>query len=158
MMTNKKLLEEITVRSQNDNKALREQLQAQLTLFSESNTSIASDLSEQLGDIKARQEELSEQTERRIKELHQQLGMELCSRITESNKAEINRLSEEYAEKLEQTQKELEEKMDLLFKKCVNMSNVFFEKLTDIQKDNAIIMETLQVILANMLIDGVNRK
>ena len=26
MMTNKKLLEEITVRSQNDNKALREQL------------------------------------------------------------------------------------------------------------------------------------
>ncbi len=158
MMTNKKLFEEITAQSQNDNKALREQLQTQLALLNESNTSIASELSEQLKSITKNQEELSLQMESRIKDLHGQLTSDLCRRITESNKSDINRLSEEYTGKLEQTKKELEEKMDLLFKKCINIGNVFFEKITGIQKDNAIIMETLQVILTNMLIDGVNKK
>ncbi|MBQ8135095.1 MAG: hypothetical protein IJ192_11935 [Clostridia bacterium] len=140
MMTNKKLLEEITARAQNDSQVLCEQLRAQQV------------------EMKTAQAEFTQQMENTMRELHQQLGIELYRQITDSNKSHIDKLNEEYTDKLNQVKKELEEKMNTQFSNIVHMNNVLFDSITSVQKDTAVIMETLQLILTNMLIDGVSHK
>ena len=58
-------------------------------------------------------------------------------------------------EEIKQQIKELEEQMDQQFSQIADLQKILYDNIVSIQKDNAIIMETLQLILTNMLIDNV---
>jgi len=139
MMTNKKLLEEINMQSQIDNENLREQLKEQLSSISKSNSNFAGALSEQIETLSKNQNELSQQINDKIQNLYQ-LGME-------NNK--------DYSEKLEAVKRELLNKIDEQSNYITRMNKTLYDSIVSVQKDTEVIMQTLQVILTNMLLDDV---
>ena len=53
---------------------------------------------------------------------------------------------------------ELSEKMDTQFSELLQISECISDTINNLQKDTAVMMETLQLILTNMLIDKVENK
>ena len=139
MMTNKKLLEEINMQSQIDNENLREQLREQLSSISKSNSNFAGALSEQIENCRKNQNELSQQINDKIQNLYQ---------FTDKN-------NKDYAEKLEAVRKELSDKIDQQSNYITRMNKVLYDSIVSVQKDTEVIMQTLQVILTNMLLNDV---
>lgn len=140
MMTNKKLLEEINTQSQIDNDNLREQLKEQISSIGKANSNFAGALSAQIDNLRKNQNELSQQLNDKMQELYKQFSEEINA---------------EHTAKLESVRKELSDKIDQQSNYITRMNKALYDGIISVQKDTEVIMQTLQVILTNMLLDDV---
>ncbi len=67
----------------------------------------------------------------------------------------IQQLTQDYDEKIEFLRKELSEKIDAKYDEIIQANAALAQGITNIQKDTAIIMKTLQLILTNMMLNTV---
>ena len=58
--------------------------------------------------------------------------------------------------KIENVRSELNVRMDENMNMTLNSLKAISDSISDIQKDNAVIMETLQLILTNMMLDNID--
>ena len=140
----KEELEKIVTQSQNNNE----------TFISKGNEQL-------LARIKQQHQMLAEQADNKIESLHQKMATEL----NETKKELEERIDSYYYQmmsinqyKLIEAKKEIEAKIDSNFYKMLSTNQRLSEEITSLQKDISIIMETLQLILTNMLLDEVEEK
>ena len=161
MITNNKLYEMITEQVSQGNEALREQLKAQI--------------SEKAENTRTAAQEIAERQSRELNELSAMLNNRLDSikiELTEQIKAETDNIGSDIdgkADKMENlirelylrveaVRAELSVKIDENLNMVLGSLKTLSDGMTDIQKDTAVIMETLQLILTNMMLDTVDIK
>ena len=86
------------------------------------------------------------------------LTSKFAQAIAESNQAMAKQIVAEYCSKLEDLRNDINGRMSAQYGEMQEMIKALSISLNNLQRDNAIIMETLQLILTNLLIDGVNQK
>lgn len=164
MMTNTKLLQEITELTQENNEALREQLRQQiLEGTSELNRSVLQDFSDKYHkefnalceQSKQQNDYLLEKVDESGKQLTSELASKLSQMITESNQTMLNNILTEYNSKFESLRSEIN---NMQSENIYYIVKALSNSMKNLQRDNSIIMETLQLILTNLLIDGVEKK
>lgn len=164
MMTNTKLLQEITELTQENNEALREQLRQQiLEGTSELNRSVLQDFSDKYHkefnalceQSKQQNDYLLEKVDESGKQLTSELASKLGQMITESNQTMLNNILTEYNSKFESLRSEIN---NMQSENIYYIVKALSNSMKNLQRDNSIIMETLQLILTNLLIDGVEKK
>ena len=151
MITNKKLYEMIEEQINHSNEDLREKLKMQIAEKSSATQTLAQELADrhavEINNFSA--------------EMHQQWNA-LQSEIqrTAENQSEIiiQKLMQDYSQKTESLKSELFEKLDENFEQVMNASKSLADGIANLQKDTAVIMETLQLILTNMMLDKVEIK
>ena len=151
MITNKKLLEEFTNQSQANNENLSGQLRTAIQSFEETSKNNTLSIHKQLENI---QEKINYNNEQNMAIFNQAIS-ELYQKVSQNTQTSLNQIYVEYAKRLNGVKKELEEQMDQQFSQIADLQKILYDNIVSIQKDNAIIMETLQLILTNMLIDNV---
>ena len=127
MVTNKKLLEELTNQSQVNNEALREQLRSYIQTVEETQKST-------------------------VLSIHES---DLYQKVSKYTQSSLNQVYVEFIKRLNEAKEELEGRMEQQNAQFLRIYKSLSESMDNIQKDNAIIMETLQLILANLLIDKI---
>lgn len=164
MMTNTKLLQEITELTQENNEALREQLRQQiLEGTSELNRSVLQDFSDkyhkEFNELCEQSKQQNDDLLVKIDESGKQLTSELASKlgqmITESNQTMLSSILTEYNSKFESLRSEIN---NMQSENIYYIVKALSNSMKNLQRDNSIIMETLQLILTNLLIDGVGKK
>lgn len=155
MVTNKKLLEELTNQSQVNNEALREQLRSYIQTVEETQKSTVLSIHEQLEEIRVQQDAMNCHNEQKMETLSQQVVSDLYQKVSKYTQSSLNQVYVEFIKRLNEAKEELEGRMEQQNAQFLRIYKSLSESMDNIQKDNAIIMETLQLILANLLIDKI---
>ena len=155
MVTNKKLLEELTNQSQVNNEALREQLRSYIQTVEETQKSTVLSIHEQLEEIRVQQDAMNCHSEQKMETLSQQVVSDLYQKVSKYIQSSLNQVYVEFIKRLNEAKEELEGRMEQQNAQFLRIYKSLSESMDNIQKDNAIIMETLQLILANLLIDKI---
>ena len=167
MMTNTKLLQEITSMTTENNKILREQLKKQiLDGIGELNNNIVQDFSEKytmdfdklIEQFNCYYQNLLNEIDNRHKKLNEEFLSSVNKIINKSNKSTLDNIILEYNSKIEQLNSEFDKKINYQSETILCMIKTLSDNINSLQKDNAIVMETLQLILTNLIINGVDRK
>ena len=148
MVTNKKLLEELTNQSQVNNEALREQLRSYIQTVEETQKSTVLSIHEQLEEIRVQQDAMNCHNEQKV-------VSDLYQKVSNYTQSSLNQVYVEFIKRLNEAKEELEGRMEQQNAQFLRIYKSLSESMDNIQKDNAIIMETLQLILANLLIDKI---
>ena len=155
MVTNKKLLEELTSQSQVNNEALREQIRSYIQTVEETQKSTVLSIHEQLEKIRVQQDAMNCHYEQKMETLSQQVVSDLYQKVSKYTQSSLNQVYVEFIKRLNEAKEELEGRMEQQNAQFLRIYKSLSESMDNIQKDNAIIMETLQLILANLLIDKI---
>lgn len=152
MITNKKMYEMITENMNDNNQALREQLQKHLeTGVNESQTMIRRLTELHQSEIT----ELTQKMESSLSTVQEQLSKEIVSTAAGYSQMTSQKLMEHFDQKMNALRAEFMEKMDAQHQEMMKNTGYLFAGIANLQKDTAIIMETLQLILTNMMLDNV---
>lgn len=104
-------------------------------------------------------EALREQLKSQISENINENGKSAVQELSEKYTSEINRLRTELSKQFEELhdnlKKEIFEKLDIQITQILEVNQKLSEQVVNLQKDTAIIMETLQLILTNMMLNKV---
>lgn len=166
MLTNKKLLDEIIAQTSVNNDALREQLKQQILAgTSETNKSVLADITEKyetgvtsiIEDIHQCNDVLKRQFNVDLAQHNNELT-EAINREISYNQAEYKDLMSEYDKKLDVLREEINNRLDSISEEMMSMGKALSDSIINLQKDNSIIMESIQLILTNILINGVSNK
>lgn len=161
MITNKKLLEEIIAQTSVNNDTLREQLKQQILAgTSETSKSMLADMTEKyesgvttiLKDIQQCNENLKKEINTELVQQSNEL-IEVINQESSDNQAEYKLLMAEYDKKLEQLRNEMNSRFYSLSEEVMNIGKALSDSIVNLQKDNSIIMESIQLILTNMIIN-----
>lgn len=148
-MTNRKLLEEIIAQSESSNQSIREQLQNHISTTSEASRGVMNSMFERYTSdytaLTALIDKSSDEITRKVEDQRT---------VTD----ELKRSIDAYNSKLDEVKNGLIEKMDTQFSQMLQIHKALSAQMADLQKDSAIIMETMQIILTNMLIDEVRKE
>ena len=87
--------------------------------------------------------------------LSQQVVSDLYQKVSKYTQSSLNQVYVEFIKRLNEAKEELEGRMEQQNAQFLRIYKSLSESMDNIQKDNAIIMETLQLILANLLIDKI---
>lgn len=102
---------------------------------------------------------LREQLKSQITESTSESGKGVVQEISEKHTSEIDHLRTELDRQLEELhnnlKEELSEKLDMQMTQILETNRSLSDSIVNLQKDTAIIMETLQLILTNMLLNKV---
>lgn len=166
MLTNKKLLEEIIAQTSVNNDTLREQLKNQIaTSTSETSKSVLTDLGDKYeSGIASIIEDFHQKNDTLKREINvdfsQQVNKfsETINRKISDNQAEYKALILEYNKKVDKLYNEMNNCLDSVSEEIMNMGKALSNSILNLQKDNSIIMESIQLILTNILINGVSNK
>lgn len=155
MITNKNLYEMIAKQIDNGNEELRNQLKNQITEKTSQTQSLFQQLIvRQSADIN----DLSVVIKERLDSLYNELNSKILESV-EKNKNNLHststEISELYVAELENLRKEIDLKIDESNNNIIQMINVVNDHLINLQKDTAVIMETLQLVLTNMMLDNI---
>lgn len=169
MLTNKKLLDEIISQTSVNNDAIREKLRQQiLEGTSETSKSMIADISEKYeSGVSSIIEDFHQCNENLKKQFNDELAQK-SENITEAinkgvshiscNQAYHKALLSSYDQKLDELRTEINNRFDSLSNEMMNMGKALSDSIYNLQKDNSIIMESIHLILTNMLINGVDDK
>ena len=167
MMTNSKLYEMIIGQVNEGNESIREQLKTQISERADQAQTLAQRLEEKqsrefselltvinemLDNIKA---DMMHDIHEKIANLryenneNSEKQMQLIKRENENLMREVN-------DKIDDLRNELIERMNDDLNKNLSSFKALSDGISNIQKDSAVIMETLQLILTNMMLDKVN--
>lgn len=146
LMTNKKLLKKIIEQSQIDNEIVIEQLKTHILESSEVGIGMMNEL---FGRYAANYSSLTELLEQSANQISGQLEQQ--QETANDIRVDIEKLYET----LDETKNGLIQKMDSQFSQMSYVNKTLSNQMESLQRDNAIIMETLQLILTNMLLDEV---
>lgn len=161
MITNKKLLEEIIAQTSVNNDTLREQLKQQILAgTSETSKSMLADMTEKyesgvttiLKDIQQCNENLKKEINTELVQQSNEL-IEVINQESSDSQAEYKLLMAEYDKKLEQLRNEMNSRFYSLSEEVMNIGKALSDSIVNLQKDNSIIMESIQLILTNMIIN-----
>lgn len=154
MITNKNLYEMITNQMTVSNEELREQLKSQiLEGTSQTGQNIAQKLSDRYcAEINI----LKKQLNSKLDTLQNDLKSEMLKDISDNSDALFKKISDDYTRKIESLKTNLNEKLDLQLNQIMDISKSLADGVTNLQKDTAIIMETLQLILTNMMLNKIS--
>lgn len=76
--------------------------------------------------------------------------------ISDNSDTLFKKISDDYTQKIESLKTNLNEKLDLQLNQIMDISKSLADGVTNLQKDTAIIMETLQLILTNMMLNKIS--
>lgn len=154
MITNKNLYEMITSQMSTGNEQLREQLKSQiLEGANQTGHNIAQELSDKYSaGINALQEHFNS----RLDDVHIDLLSEIEKNISDNSDILFRKISDDYSKKIDSLSADINEKLDSQFNQIMEVSKSLADGITNIQKDTAIIMETLQLILTNMMLNKIS--
>lgn len=154
MITNKNLYEMIANQMNNSNEALREQLKSQiLEGTSQTGQNIVQELSDRYcAEINSLQETLNN----KLDNMYNDLKSEMASDMSDNSETLFRKISEDYSQKIESLQININEKLDVQLNQIMDISKSLADGITNLQKDTAIIMETLQLILTNMMLNKIS--
>ena len=93
--------------------------------------------------------------EQKMETLSQQVVSDLYQKVSKYTQFSLNQVYVEFIKRLNEAKEELEGRMEQQNAQFFRIYKSLSESMDNIQKDNAIIMETLQLILANLLIDKI---
>jgi len=152
MITNKKLYEMIAEQMNAGNEDLREQLKAQIA----DKTAQSHTMAQELADKQSQEISLlSAEISQKFNALQSDLHAEMHNTAENYSEIMIQKLTQEYDAKLENVKTELLDKLEENFSQMMNASKSLSDGIANLQKDTAVIMETLQLILTNMMLDNV---
>lgn len=166
MLTNKKLLDEIIAQTSVNNDALREQLKQQILAgTSETSKSVLADITEKyeagvtsiIEDFHQCNDVLKRQFNVDLAQHNNELK-EVINREISDNQAEYKDLMSEYDKKLDVLREEINNRLDSISEEMMSMGKALSDSILNLQKDNSIIMESIHLILTNLLINGVSDK
>lgn len=107
-------------------------------------------------------EALREQLKSQVLESANKSEKSVVEELSEKYTSEINNLKTEFNNQLEKLNDNLKEetfeKLDTQMTQILKVNQNLAEKIVNLQKDTAIIMETLQLILTNMMLNKVPDK
>ena len=107
-------------------------------------------------------EALREQLKSQVLESANKSEKSVVEELSEKYTAEINNLKTEFSNQLEKLHDNLKEetfeKLDTQMTQILKVNQNLAENIVNLQKDTAIIMETLQLILTNMMLNKVPDK
>ena len=107
-------------------------------------------------------EALREQLKSQVLESASKNEKSVVEELSEKYTSEINNLKTEFSNQLEKLHDNLKEetfeKLDTQMTQILKVNQNLAEKIVNLQKDTAIIMETLQLILTNMMLNKVPDK
>lgn len=154
MITNKNLYEMIANQMNNSNETLREQLKSQiLEGTSQTGQNIVQELSDRYcAEIHSLQETLNN----KLDNMYNDLKSEIASDMSNNSETLFRKISEDYSQKIESLQININEKLDVQLNQIMGISKSLADGITNLQKDTAIIMETLQLILTNMMLNKIS--
>lgn len=154
MITNKNLYEMITSQMSTGNEQLREQLKSQiLEGANQTGHNIAQELPDKYSaGINALQEHFNS----RLDDVHIDLLSEIEKNISDNSDVLFRKISDDYSKKIDSLSADINEKLDSQFNQIMEVSKSLADGITNIQKDTAIIMETLQLILTNMMLNKIS--
>lgn len=151
MLTNKKLLDEIIAQTNVSNNELREQLKRQiLEGTSETSKSVLTDMSEK---YEAGVTSIKQEFQLRSDNIKTDI-----SELLEKNHIEHDKIIAEYDTALKELREDMENRIDSLAEEVESIGKALSDSIVNLQKDNSIIMESIQLILTNILINGVSNK
>lgn len=144
----------ITSQMSTGNEQLREQLKSQiLEGANQTGHNIAQELSDKYSaGINALQEHLNS----RLDAVKIDLLSEIEKNISDNSDVLFRKISDDYSKKIESLSADINEKLDSQFNQIMEVSKSLADGITNIQKDTAIIMETLQLILTNMMLNKIS--
>ena len=90
MVTNKKLLEELTNQSQVNNEALREQLRSYIQTVEETQKSTVLSIHEQLEEIRVQQDAMNCHNEQKMETLSHQVVSDLYQKVSKYTQSSLN--------------------------------------------------------------------
>ena len=152
MVTNTKLYEMISEQMNNSNEDLRESLRSQIADKTSQVQTMAQGLADrQSAEIMA----LSDKINTKLNNLKNEISFEINNAAESNSEMIINKLTQDYDEKLKALKSEILEKLDESFYVMLNANKSLSDGIANIQKDTAVIMETLQLILTNMMLNNV---
>ena len=93
--------------------------------------------------------------EQKMETLSHQVVSDLYQKVSKYTQSSLNQVYVEFIKRLNEAKEELEGRMEQQNAQFLRIYKSLSESMDNIQKDNAIIMETLQLILANLLIDKI---
>ncbi|GEM_PF-2284923 len=152
MITNKKLYEMIAEQMHSGNEELRANLKSHIA----DKTAQAQSLAQEFADRQSEEiSTLSAEMNHKLNVLQSELSTQIHSVTAEYSETMIQKLTQEYDAKLENLKSELFEKLDENFFQVISTGKLLSDGINNLQKDTAVIMETLQLILTNMMLDSV---
>lgn len=151
MLTNKKLLDEIIAQASINNDDLREQLKQQILAGTNATSkNLLVELTEKyetgVSLIKQEFQFRSESIKTEINDL------------SEKNSSEHNKMISEYDAALKELRIDMNQRIDSLSEDLASIGKALSDSIVNLQKDNCIIMESIHLILTNILINGVSGK
>ena len=150
MFTNKKLYDMITEQITNENEDLREQLKTQIADRAAQTQSMAQELA---GRQSMEISKLSQDVNDKVNALQNELKSEIANAAESNYQMIVQQLTQVYDAKLESLRAELLEKIDENTYQLMKVSKIINDGIRNVQKDTAVIMQTLQLILTNMMLD-----
>ena len=151
MMTNKKLLDEIIEQTSMNNNELREQLKE---LINAVNNDPSRNI---IADISRKYDVGINEIKHEINNFSDKIGAEL-NELSVKQTSENAALSAEYKSSLKELSDDVNDKIRSLSDEITCIGKALSDSIENIQKDNSIIMESIQIILTNILINGVAEK
>ena len=142
----------ISEQMNNSNEDLRESLRSQIADKTSQVQTMAQGLADrQSAEIMA----LSDKINTKLNNLKNEISFEINNAAESNSEMIINKLTQDYDEKLKALKSEILEKLDESFYVMLNANKSLSDGIANIQKDTAVIMETLQLILTNMMLNNV---
>ncbi|MBQ6945617.1 MAG: hypothetical protein IJN43_15045 [Ruminococcus sp.] len=152
MITNKKMCEMIMENMNDNNQSLREQLRKHFETNIDESQTMARKLAEFQHDQISK---LKTEFDSRLVKIHDEIKNEITDTVTRYTQVAIQKIIEYYDLKIDSIRTEFNDKLDENHTEMQNTSRCILECVTNLQKDTAIIMETLQLILTNMMLGDV---
>ncbi|MBR6622312.1 MAG: hypothetical protein IKK91_00195 [Ruminococcus sp.] len=167
MMTNSKLYEMIIGQVNEGNESIREQLKTQISERADQAQTLAQRLAEkQSREFSELLTVINEKLDNIKADMMQDIHEKIANLIYENGenfekqmqliKRENENLMREVNDKIDDLRNELIERMNDDLNKNLSSFKALSDGISNIQKDSAVIMETLQLILTNMMLDKVN--
>lgn len=164
MITNTKLYEMVIEQFTSGNGELRDQLLSQISASAEKNETMAQQLAyqqrteiEQISDsLQAQIKTVQEELNSKIEKTATTCSAALMQTMTTHFNGEINKLQAYFDEEIEKLQTAITYTLDERFEKIMLATKNMTDRMIDLQKDTAVIMQTLQLILTNMMLDNVS--
>lgn len=154
MITNKNLYEMITSQMSTNNEELREQLKSQIL---EGTSQTGHNLAQELSDkYSAGINALQEQFNSKLDTVKADVLSGMEKNISDNSDVLFKRISEDYSRKIDVLSADINEKLDSQFSQIMEVNKSLADGIANIQKDTAIIMETLQLILTNMMLNKIS--
>lgn len=136
------------------NEELREQLSSQiLEGTNQTGQNVAQELSNQ---YRAEMNVLKDKFYNRLDDLKTELRSEIFSKMDEDTNALHEKNLTVYNQKMDRLKTEFHEEMDSQLNQMMSVTKSLADSIADLQKDTAIIMKTLQLILTNMMLNKIS--